>query len=429
MIAIPAALVEPGAARAGEDGKAGDGSAAAVGSETVTVAQVVAIALENRPELAKLEHQAKAIEAKKASIAIVPPPMVEAGTAVPFTDPLSFPEATIMISQGFPLSKEPQHMAEVEAKKAEAVKEMSRSDALMIAWEVADRYMAAASMQEEIDALRELEVQAVSMAGAAAIMSSSGMGDASMAALAGVEVEMLKGEREAMEEGLAAEKTMLAIMAGMDPDALAGVRLVLPAYEELVADPVSAMAQAVEASPGIAIIDAEIAAMKAEGKVAKDAFYPMMTISVGYSYKSNMLMGLMGKDAFMISAGITIPLWRKKYAAGVEAIEEGLTAMSFEKEVEAVGVKGEVAAAWAEIASIQAGHRALVGKVIPQANLAWELALAAYSTGGVDLAAVIDALGMLEEATRSKVEMEGDHARARARWYRALGVPPEDWWT
>ncbi len=240
---------------------------------------------------------------------------------------------------------------------------------------------------------------------------------------------MLKGEREAMEAGLAAEKAMIEVMAGLEPGALEDARLVLPAYEEIHADTEEAMAQAVQASPGIAIVDAEIAAMKAEGKVAKDAYYPMMTISAGYAYKSNKPMGLMGKDALMISAGITIPLWTKKYASGVETNEKSLIAMSFEQEEVAVAVKGEVAAAWAGIATIQAGHAALVSKVIPQANLAWELALAAYSTGSVDLSAAIQALENLEEATKTRVEMEGDHARARARWYRALGVPPADWWT
>jgi cobalt-zinc-cadmium efflux system outer membrane protein len=390
---------------------------------SITLEQAVALALKNRPEPKTKLHQAAALKAKSVAAKKLPDPMISGGFSVPFTDPLAFPEASVMVSQSFPLSNELGQTSTMFKKKAEAVEAMAGAEALDIVYDVKTSYIAVAVLQEQIRVLGEIEGLAAVVVASTGARIAAGKGDASMAARAQVEVEKVKSERESLEASLPGRKALFAAAAGIDPASIEQAAFELPPMPSTDEGIDAAIAKALKSSPEIEAAGAEIAASEAEKKAAKAGYLPMMTVGAGYAYKSDNLMGLMGKDAFMITIGITVPIWFKKTKAMVDEAGENAAAMTSMKNEVEVKIKQQVAMAYAELMKVEAEHRGLVESVIPQIRLAHELTLASYAAGSGDLSDVIDSLQELAEARMKKATLEGEGALALAAYELALGVP------
>ena len=389
---------------------------------SITLEQAVELALKNRPEPKTKLYQAAALKAKSIAAKKLPEPMISGGFSVPFTDPLAFPEASVMISQSFPLSKELKHTSQIFKKKAEALEAMAGADALDIVYDVKTSYIAVALLQEQIRVLGEIEGLAAVVAASTGARIAAGKGDASMAARAQAEVEKVKSERQSLEASLPGRKALFAAAAGIDPASIEQAAFTLPPMPSTDEGIDAAIAKALKSSPEIEAAGAEIAASEAEKKAAKAGYLPMMTVGAGYAYKSDKLMGLMGKDAFMITIGISVPIWFKKTKAMVDEAGENAAAMTSMKNEVEVEIKQQVAMAFAELKTLEAEHRSLVESVIPQMTLAHDLTLVSYATGNADLSDVIDSLEDLGEARLKKATLEGEGALALAAYERALGV-------
>ena len=396
--------------------------------QSLTIEQAVRKALDYRPEVKKFKSQAKALGAKSVSVKKIPEPMISGSAGIPFTDPLSIPEASVMISQSFPLSNAPKHEGEIYEKEKTSVEWMAEVAALDIRYEVETQYIGIATMQEERKVLVDLLALAQQVVEASSLLVSSGSGEASMVSRAQVEVEQIKSDIKKLDESLAAEKVTFALMTGMDPAEAAGTLFTMPPHRDIDADLAKAFAQALEARPELKSLGGEIESTAAMKKAAKDGYYPMMTISAGYTYKNDELMGLMGKDLFMISAGITIPLWFKKYKAGVEEAEQTAAALGQEKKTQELMIKEEVVAATGRLKTLQAEIDSLDGSIIPQIRTTLDLQMASFSSGKGSLIDVIDSLGTLSMSLMKRATLEGEHAKARAAYYRAIAADDEGAW-
>ena len=393
-----------------------------IAGETLTMSQAVAAALDSRPETKKFKHKAKALAAKSKAATKPPEPMLGADTGIPFTDPLAFPEVSVVISQSFPLSKKLSHAGEVFEKQKDSMKWLENASALDITYQTQMQYIRIAALEEELKVLEDIETLALQVVDAANVSVASGKGDAAMAARAQVEVEEIRSEINKLTQSLEPEKTRLAVITGLEPWQVLESAFVLPAVETVDVELIKTFDEALAQSPEIKFLDEQVSAGFAKKKVALDSYYPMMTISAGYKYKSDKLAGLMGKDAFTIAAGITIPIWTKHYKAALDAEDEEIASLGLAKEELAIKVKNNVASAYAQLKSLQSQYADLNQSIIPQIKLAYELQITSFSSSGGSLTDVLDPLRKVSEALRKKVVLEAKHAQARAAFERALGT-------
>jgi outer membrane protein TolC len=299
---------------------------------------------------------------------------------------------------------------------------MSKAEALDIALETRLAYIEIAVMQRQLEVLHDLESLAGQVVDASNAAVAAGGGGAAMAARAQVEVEKLKGEILGIEKKLEVMKQGFAVIIGADPDEVMSSDFVLPAPEQVSLSLEAAYAHAIKHRPELKAVDEEVGSLTAAKKTAKDSYYPMMTIAAGYTYKSDKLMGLMGKDLFMISAGISLPIWIGKYKAEVQEAEADIAEARLEKEEMELMIKEQVAQAYGGLAQLLAQYDKLSESVIPQITLAYDLQITSYSAASGSLTDVIDSLETLTEVSLMKVGLEGGIAKARARLVRALGT-------
>jgi len=388
----------------------------------ITMDQAVERALETRPDLKKFHQKAAALEAKKKSVKKLPEPMLGVSTGIPFTEPESVPEVGVMVSQSFPLSGILKHSSEIFEGKKNSVDWMSKAEALDIALETRLAYIEIAEAELEIEVLHDLEVLAGRVVDASNAAVAAGGGSAAMVARSQVEVEKIRGEILGLEKKLEVMKQGFAVLIGADPDEIVDADFILPDPSPVEMSLEKAYAYAVEHRPELKAADGEVGSMTAAKKAAKDSYYPMMTIAAGYTYKSDKLMGLMGKDLFMISAGISLPIWIGKYKAEVKEAEAGIAAVKLHKEELEIMIKEQVAQAYGGLAQLLAQYDNLNESVIPQIGLAYDLQITSFSAASGSLTDVIDSLETLSEVSLMKVGLEGEIAKAGARLIRALGA-------
>ena len=91
-------------------------------------------------------------------------------------------------------------------------------------------------------------------------------------------------------------------------------------------------------------------------------------------------------------------------------------------------IKEEVVAATGRLKTLQAEIDSLDGSIIPQIRTTLDLQLASFSSGKGSLIDVIDSLGTLSMSLMKKATLEGEHAKARAAYYRAIAADDDGLW-
>ncbi|MDE0350629.1 MAG: TolC family protein [Gammaproteobacteria bacterium] len=129
-----------------------------------------------------------------------------------------------------------------------------------------------------------------------------------------------------------------------------------------------------------------------------------------------------GEDQFSLSIGVSIPLQRGRYAAGVREAAARLDAAraAFRRTVNGVDVA--VRDAGARLTRIAARIRLHERALVPQAEQALRSAEAAYSAGTVDVLDLLDSEEMLLDARLALARLESDYMQALADMERAIGT-------
>jgi outer membrane protein TolC len=205
----------------------------------------------------------------------------------------------------------------------------------------------------------------------------------------------------------------------------------LPTLPEVLADPEELRALALASRPEILMSDAQIARSNALVDLAGKSYKPDVTAGAFYTAVGSRddPAGRLnpppdnGDDIFGISAGINLPIWRKKLAAGLEE-----------------AVKTELAAQESKRGVVAKIDRSL-GELPPRIDLTWQQlrlfedvlvvqaeqsllsAEAGYSAGSQDALDLLDAERVLLEVLTGTARNRADYAIALARLEGALGEP------
>lgn len=324
---------------------------------------------------------------------------------------------SIALEQRFPLSRIRGHRR--DAAEADARRELAEVDrtGLDVELEAAAAFWMLAELRERAKILGEQRALADQMASAATARYSTSTGMQADVLRAQLEVDRLDGEQRAIAAELRAAETMLDTTLARDPDAP------IPELDTTVADaePPSAAQianTALSNRPELRAGRAEIARAEAEVSVMDSMYAPMAMVRTGPAYT------MFDRYGWMVTVGVSIPLWRDKLRAGVDearAMEDMATA-----DLEAMRrmIGGEAAAARERVESARQRYLALRDRVVPRAKEAIAPTLAAYAANQAPLVSAIETAQALWESERELVMARAELGLAWARLRRTTGELP-----
>jgi outer membrane protein, heavy metal efflux system len=160
-------------------------------------------------------------------------------------------------------------------------------------------------------------------------------------------------------------------------------------------------------------------------ELARRNFYPDITLGVEYARDAASRMARMdggGSDMVVGMVGISVPLWRSRYAAGVREAEARTAASTEEVDARALGLEAAVQRA---LFSYRDGGRRLElygATLLPTARQAVLTTEAAYRAGGATFSDLVDTQRVLLEFELARERAAADRAAAAARIRTLVGA-------
>jgi len=375
---------------------------------------VIRYALEHRQEIVAARARTLAAEQRPKIVSTLEDPMV-----MPSVDHLPFMlqgvDASVMVEQKFPLSGILQQRRRASELDARRIRAMATTTGQDVALSALGAFLMLRERRETLRIVLEQIALARSLVGAAAARYGAGTGGQPEVLRAEVEVARLEGFSRALVEEVSGAEAMLNASLGRAVDT--PVPPTVPVLPELEPE---AWAKVHETTlrglPELKVGRAEVDRAGAEIPVMKSMYLPMALVRTGPAYTMTDGWG------WMLTVGISVPIWQGKYAAGVreaEAMQDmarsDLAAMTRMAEGEAATARNLVLAARQRLFALR-------DDVLPRARQTIEPSLASYAAGVLPLVAVIDAAQALWSLELDLVLAEYDLGLAWARLQRAQGL-------
>ncbi|HUE90147.1 MAG TPA: TolC family protein [Vicinamibacterales bacterium] len=160
--------------------------------------------------------------------------------------------------------------------------------------------------------------------------------------------------------------------------------------------------------------------------LAKKDYWP--DVAIGASYTNILGRDVLppppdnGKNALTVSVGVSIPLWREKYRAGVQRATEETLAQRRNYEAVQNEVEFAVRDQVARLETLRGQVRLFNDVLIPQAEEALRSTESAYQTGQVGVLDLLDGERVLLQVRLGNARQEADFLVALAELERAVGT-------
>lgn len=227
---------------------------------------------------------------------------------------------------------------------------------------------------------------------------------------------------EALRPALAAELNAL-----LDRDASAA----LPAFDELAARradavPADLAAEARRSNRELLALDEESEARREEADLARldgrpDLVFGVDWILVGDAADPSITES--GDDAFLLSVGVSLPLWRERYDAGVREALAGRLAVARERDAAGDRIAAAIERRWFEHVDADRRVRLYDRTLVPKAETGLRATLAAYRAADARFLDLLDAERTLLEFRLVAARARADRAIALAELERLVGTP------
>lgn len=134
-----------------------------------------------------------------------------------------------------------------------------------------------------------------------------------------------------------------------------------------------------------------------------------------------------GKDSYAVSVGVTLPLFRRKYDAGIMEAAERLSAARLAYRDSVSAMQAEIRSLTFRIENIERQIGLFESTLVPQAEQALESTLAAYANGTVEVTGLLDIQRTLLDVRLGLARLQADYLKAVADLERVIGaaVPEE----
>jgi outer membrane protein TolC len=235
-----------------------------------------------------------------------------------------------------------------------------------------------------------------------------------------VEVEQRRASLLATVNALRDRPDRAPLSVGSIPDASAGD------YDYL-----ALRQRALSSRPEIAAVDALIESASTQTELTKKEYKPDFTVGLNYGFveKRDDRAGRElpvegnGDDVFGISAGINLPVWRKRLAAGVEEATQLRLGAEQQKRAVTADIEASLRDLHSRIPLIQRQLQLFDNVLIIQAEESLRSAEAAYAAGTVGALDLLDAERVLLQVRIGAERVRADLAIALAQLEGAVAAP------
>jgi len=274
--------------------------------------------------------------------------------------------------------------------------------------------------------------------------------------ITGENLELLRSFEEVVRaryrvgSGSHPELTRVQVELGQLDDRLAQLRAMRPAYAaELNAAldrPTDAEVPALAGLPGRAVavggaelaelarvsnprllaLDERIEEQRARTEVARLEGMPDFTVGLDYfvtDEATDSSIAESGDDPILLSFGITLPLWREKYDAGVREATARRLVVSHERAEEANRIASAIRRAWFEHTDADRRVRLFEKTLIPKAEESLRASLAGFRAGETGFLDLLDTERTLLEFAIAAERARADRGQALALLNRLVGQP------
>ena len=388
--------------------------AAPANAPGATLQELLAAGRQLSPSLraAALESEAAAAKASGAG-ALDDPALTDSYTY--YKDPGVFSAHAVMVTQAFPLwgkrsLRREAALADVDASRG---REQAARDELDEKVKVAFAQHAALSRSGGVD--QAIQRLAGRLRAAAAARYGQGGGDQAEAiramgeeTTAKLELAKLDGEREAT-------RARLNALVGRPGDA--PVAASWPRGQPGAVPPLATLLdRARAANPALSAQAAEVAAARTRGTLADKAWYPDISVGAGPLVQTNNR-----PVGFTATVGLNMPVPWGRTGSGQREAAARLGASQLRHDAAVLEVEGALGEALARLAATRRTQALLRREGVPQAQAAFQAAVAGYGQGRGDLGGAIEAERRIHDTELALLQAELDEQVAVAGIERLIG--------
>ena len=177
-------------------------------------------------------------------------------------------------------------------------------------------------------------------------------------------------------------------------------------------------------NPVLLALDERLEEQRIRGEIATKDGLPDFTIGLDYIVTDeaiNSSMSESGDDPILLSFGLTVPLWRDKYDAGVREAFARRLAVSHERADEANRVAASIQRAWFEHMDADRRARLFETTLIPKAEESLRASLVGFRSGETSFLDLLDTERTLLEFAVAAERAKADRGQALARLNRLVG--------
>jgi outer membrane protein TolC len=386
-------------------------------------------ALENNPGIRRAFGEYEAALQRIPQLTSLPDPMVGVTQYVRSPETRVGPQNTMLsISQRFPWFGKLSDRGKVAAKEAAALEQMYEAKRAEIVRQVKLAYFDLAYIdrairitEEDLSLLRHFETLAQ-----ARYSQGVGLQQAVVKLQAEItrDLNRLEVFRRQRTDAEAALNTLLD-----QPPETPIAQVLLPAAPTVAIDWQKLYTTGRESRPEVKAAFYQIEKNEKGIQLARREYWPDVTVSAGYVNVDGRQdpAGRMspppdnGKDVYNFSVGVNLPIFRRKYDAGVleaserfQAAREGYRDLinSVEVSVRAVGFR---------IETIRTQIDLFENALLPQADQALRSSEAAYSSGTLGVLDLLDSERVLLEVRLGLAQLRSDYLKSLAEMERAIG--------
>ena len=184
-------------------------------------------------------------------------------------------------------------------------------------------------------------------------------------------------------------------------------------------------------APEVKVAEAKMALKAASARIAERRHLPEFVVGAGWGVVGNRndAPGRAspppgnGEDTFHVSAGVTIPVRRAKYDAGIRQADAAFASAKDDHRNTLANVDAAVRSIASRLVALDEQIALAEGTLLPQAETALSSTEDAYATGAVGVLDLLDGEEMLLGVRHDLARLHADYMKALADMERATGVP------
>jgi len=177
-------------------------------------------------------------------------------------------------------------------------------------------------------------------------------------------------------------------------------------------------------NPVLAALDEAVGEQQIRTSIARKEGLPQFTVGLEYiatNEAMNPSIGESGDDPVLLSFGISVPLWREKYDAGVRESIANRLAVSHDRADEASRIVAAVQRAWFEHTDADRRVGLFETTLIPKAEESLRASLAGFRAGETSFLDLLDTERTLLEFAVAAARARADRGQALARLNSLVG--------